>query len=71
MREGLALLAEPNLQLLFACVVYVNCVNYPEGCGGKHRVWAFKRKKKKQTKQKRLNAISTSSEEMQRFSGKC
>lgn len=38
MREGLALLAGPNLQLLFASVVYVNCVNYPEGCGGKHRV---------------------------------
>lgn len=54
MREGLALLAEPNLQLLFASVVYVNCVNYPEGCGGKHRVWAFKRKKKKQTKTKKV-----------------
>lgn len=35
MQEGLAFLAEPNLQLLFASVVYVNCVNYPEGFGGR------------------------------------
>lgn len=65
MQEGLALLSEPKLKLLFASVVYLNCVNYSEGFGGQWMLGCLK------TNKKRMYTVLISSEGMHCFFGKC